>query len=114
MDKWLKLNELIYKVPNLLVRCVEDMRTVFMNEDIAVIFAVAVSARMVSAVNHKHTLTRLMGTMRHDSTVESGTDYEKVIFECRIQNAKFKIILLAFSHWPLAISFFLIIVIPSE
>jgi len=46
---------------------------------------------MATAVNHKHSLTRLMGTIRHDGTVESSTDNEKVIFECRIQNAKFKI-----------------------
>jgi len=32
-----------------------------------------------------------MGTIRHNGTVESGTDNEKVVFECRIQNAKFKI-----------------------
>ena len=69
----------------------EDMRTVLVNEDIAVIFAVAVSARMAAAVNHKHSLTRLMGTIRHDSTIQSGTDNKKVIFECRIQNTKFKI-----------------------
>ena len=52
MDKRLKLNELIYEVPNLFVRGMEDMRTVFVNEDIAIIFAVAVSACMATAVNH--------------------------------------------------------------
>jgi hypothetical protein len=88
VDKWLKLNELIYKIPNLFVRGVEDMRSVLVNEDVALVFAVAVAARMATAVYYKHPLTRLMGTISRYGTIQSGTDNQQIIFECRIQNAK--------------------------
>ena len=97
MDKWLKFNELIYKIPNLLVRGVEDMRSVLVNEYSLILLTVAISARMASAIYYKHSLTSLMGTICYYGTIQSGTDHQQIIFECRIQNAKCKIKNLSFA-----------------
>ena len=55
------------------------------------VLAVGVASCMTSSIHNKHSLTRLVGTICCDSTVQSGTDNEKVVFECRIQNAKLKL-----------------------
>ena len=76
MGKWLKLNELIYKIPNLLIRGVEDVSSVFVNKYIVLVLAVAVATRMTTTVNDKHPLTSLMGTISNYGTKQSGTDNE--------------------------------------
>ena len=83
------LGKAIYELPNLAIRCMEDVRSVLVNEDVVLIFAVAVAARMATAVYYKHPLIRLMGTISRYGTIQSGTDNQQIIFECRIQNAKF-------------------------
>ena len=67
---------MIYEIPNLFVRCVEDMRTVLVNEDIVLVFAVAVATRVATAVDDQHPLSRLMGTISRYGTIQSGTDNE--------------------------------------
>ena len=101
MDKWLELHKLIYEIPYHLVRGMKDMRSVLVNKDVVLVFAVDISTRMAATVNDKYPLTSLTGTICHYGAIQAGTDNQQIIFECRIQNAKFKIILLAFSHWPL-------------
>ena len=86
MNEWFELYKLIYEVPNLLIRGVEDVRSVFVDKDVVLILAVAVTAHVATTVDDQHSLTRLMGAICRNSTVQSGADNEKVIFECRIQN----------------------------
>ena len=69
MDKRLELNELIYEVPNLFVRGVENVCSVFVHEDIVLVFAVAVTARMATPINNQYPLTRLMGTIGDYGTI---------------------------------------------
>ena len=91
MDEWFEVNKLIYELPNILVRGVEDMRSVLMHENALLLLAVDISASMVAPINNKHSLTRLMGTISYHGTIQSGTDNQQIIFECKIQNVKFKI-----------------------
>ena len=93
MDKGFELHELIYELPNLSIRGVEDVRAIFMDKDAVALLAVAVSADMSAFINHQNTLTRLMGTMGDDGTIQSGTDNQQIIFW-------------TVSQWPLAFSFF--------
>ena len=69
----------------------EDVRSVLMDKDTLLLLAIAVSARVVTTVDDKHSQSRFMGAIGSHSTVESGPDNEQIVFECKIQNAECKI-----------------------
>ena len=92
VNEWLELYKTIYEIPNILVRGVKDMRSVFMYEYSILLLAVDISTRMVAPINNQHSLTCLLGAISDYGTIQASTDNEQIVFECRIQNAKFKII----------------------
>ena len=69
VDKWFELHKRVDKVPYLLVRGVEDMRSVLVDKDSALLLAVAVSTRMATTINDQHPLARLSGTIGSYGTI---------------------------------------------
>ena len=79
MDEGFELHERIYEIPNLLVRCVEDVCTILVYEYAPLLLAVDISARMIATIDYQHSLTCFVGTISDHSTEKSGTDNKQVV-----------------------------------
>ena len=68
MNESLKFYKLIYKIPNPLVRGVEDMRSVLVYKNTIALLTVAVSTYVRALIYYQNTLACLVRTMRRYGT----------------------------------------------
>ena len=74
-----ELRKLVHVFPDLLIRGVENMRTIFVYMDPLNVLTINISRDVVPPVDHKTLFPSLMKLVRHDCTIQSGSDNQIVI-----------------------------------
>jgi hypothetical protein len=79
VDIVVELRKLVYIIPNLPVRGVENVGAVSVDSNAFYVLGVAVAANMAALFHHKALFTAPSSLMSEHCPEESGTDYQKII-----------------------------------
>ena len=79
VDKMIERDELLCVLPHFLIRCVENMRAIAVNEDPLLLRAIDIAGYVVSFVDDQTLFSVLYCFMRKDCTVQTCTDDQIVI-----------------------------------
>jgi hypothetical protein len=75
----IELGELIHKLPDPIIGCMEDVRAVLVNVDSITTLAVTVSADVLTLVYQENLLALATSFMGEDATEETSTNNEIVV-----------------------------------